>query len=100
MDDVLIKTKVKCCSCFKPLINCKHVNCMLLDYEAPWLPAWGNVLYGVPVKGAIAVVCDECLKKKHDPTHAVEWSDSKLTRVTYHPLSELKKFAVPSEVNG
>jgi hypothetical protein len=93
MDDDTIKAKVNCCACGESLANSKNVNCVLLDHVASWkFPTWGNILYGVPVIGAIAILCDACLKKRANPTSAVEWSDSNLAQVTYHPVFELQQF--------
>lgn len=56
----------RCCECGTP----KHVrNLIALDRLAP-VPGtgWGCAGCGLAANGAIAALCDECIKKAIDPT--------------------------------
>ena len=84
-----IKNNIKCCACCKPLKDSKYINGVLLERKAKWKNnTWGNVIAGVSGY-AVAIVCDECVKKKVKPKYAVEWDDDK-KEIRYHPVSELE----------
>jgi len=84
-----IRKNVKCCACGKPLKDSRYINGVLLERKAKWKNnTWGNLILGVSGY-AVAIVCDECVKKKVKPKYAVEWSDDK-REVRYHPVDELE----------
>ena len=84
-----IRKNVRCCACGGSLRNSKHINGIILERKAKWKNnTWGNVIVGVSGY-AIAIVCDECVKKRVEPKFAVEWSDDK-KEVRYHPVDELE----------
>lgn len=54
-----------CCAC-EGTENVRNV--MMLDREAPPLTAgWGCLVCALPMKGALTVLCDECLKQDLAP---------------------------------
>ena len=83
----LIEKNVKCCACCKPLKNSKNLHIVLLERKAKWKDnTWGTI---ARTSGyALAIVCDECAKKRIEPKYAVELS--KKGEVRYHPVSELE----------
>jgi len=84
-----IRKNVKCCACGASLKNSKYINGVLLERKARWKTnTWGNFIVGLSGY-AVAIVCDECVKKKAKPKFAVEWSDDK-KEVRYHPVEELE----------
>ncbi len=89
MDD-LVKARVKCCSCGRPMSESRLINFVLLDRVALWpYPCGGNVLTGEWGR-AIAILCDRCIAENREPRFAVEWSEG-LEIVIYHPIHELPK---------
>ena len=85
--DWMIK-KVKCCACGKPLKNseCNHI--IYLRYKAKWKGStWSHPLLGIP-RCALAVICDECIRKGTKPKYALERTDEDEPR--YHPIDELE----------
>ena len=84
-----IRKNVKCCACGGSLRKSEHINGIMLERKAKWKNnTWGNIIIGISGY-AIAIVCDECVKKRVEPKFAVEWDDDK-KEVRYHPVDELE----------
>lgn len=90
-----LKGRVKCCACQGSFENSEKLNLVALMKVAQWPnPAWGNLI--LRVWGfAIAVVCDNCVKKNNKIRFAVEW-DNNGRHIKYHPVDEL--LDVPPEI--
>jgi len=88
--DVWIKENVKCCACGMPMRLSPHINMVQLGLRAEWkYPAAGNVLTGQPCIEALAIVCDECVRRRAKIKYAIEWSSSR-RHVKYHKVEDLK----------
>ncbi len=73
-----------CCACQNPD---KHVrNIISLPFRTPYGFGWGCFQCGLPTEGAIAVVCDECLKSNAEIREFVKGEALKHQRA---PMSEL-----------
>lgn len=90
-----------CCSCLRPIREGGfHVNHILLQRLAEWdYPTWSNFYY-FEFKGAVAIICDECLgealnfrrgrfKFKRPPKFAVQ-IDRENKTAYYYRISKLK----------
>jgi len=57
-----------CCSCMKPIREGgSHINNICLQRLAKWeYPTWSNFFY-FEFKGAVAIICDDCLGIDEDP---------------------------------
>lgn len=90
MKDEQIKAEGKCCACDEPLQNSKHLNLIALDRKATWeYPTWGNVL--LHLHGyAVAILCDNCVKKGKAAKYAVEFKDDK---IIYHDVETLQEIS-------
>lgn len=61
----------KCCGCEKEDATVRNV--MMIDREAPPMTSgWGCLVCGLEPKGAVAILCDECLEKDVAPRWLVQ----------------------------
>lgn len=59
-----------CCACGREDETCRNI--VMLSVRAPVPGAgWGCVVCGLPLDGAIAVLCDACMKAKREPKWVV-----------------------------
>jgi len=93
-----IKENVKCCACGMPIRLSPHINIILLGLQAEWkYPAAGNILTGQPCIEALAIICDDCLKRKAKIKFAVEFEENP-KNVKYHSVEKLQQ--LPTYVVG
>jgi hypothetical protein len=93
-----------CCTCQNPD---KHVrNIMSLSFRTPYGFGWGCFQCGLPMEGAIAVICDECLESNAEIREFVKGEAlgkqrapmSELTEPFDHDLSKHPEVNEPSIV--
>lgn len=85
-----IRERVRCCAC-GGMLRRGTINMVGLEKIATWkYPVAGNFVTGESGR-AVAIVCDGCVRRKKEPTRAVEFrsaSDDKV-EVHYHRLETL-----------
>jgi hypothetical protein len=89
-----IKETVKCCACEMSMKLSPHINMIQLGLMAEWkYPAAGNILTGQPCIEAMAIICDDCVKRKAKIRFAVEF-EVNLKGVKYHSVEKLQKLPI------
>jgi len=83
---------MKCCACGNPIIDGGlNINLINLQYKAKWnYPCWGDIPLKLPSLGAVAIICDKCLKRKKPAKYAIKWNENR-ENVEYIPITELER---------
>jgi hypothetical protein len=90
LDTFIIPDLGQCCACEKEDVHSVR-NIVCLDRLAP-VPGtgWGCFVCGLPMNGASAVICDECLRDEKEIRFAIKGLAADKQRI---PLDELSPYA-------